>query len=352
VDVDRLGEISRLVREKLSELVKAVKKGKVQLDQSGGLLRDLAAGGHKLYEAFFTDADNNPAITRRVRDWLMKQDGVRLTFFVDPRVHIPWGLIYSGHLKTIESKQPTDIGWQHYPDFWCLKYGLSVVYDRIQPDFEGAEIPGSDFAILPVMSESVLRQTVPHLPSPDAERLDLYVLKRIPVYSKEELVNRWPMIADQPGMLFFLGHADAVRLALSQTDYLTVEDVRGLRRNNEDDLNTGCLVFVNGCCTATGRATGGFLEATGMQGFYGFIGTEATVPNVFALRFGLDFIHRLLRSGTPVYSIMMDLRKQHWPLGLLYTTSCYPDLSIVPQTEMGVLDLQENFSHGPIASDD
>ena len=69
-------------------------------------------------------------------------------------------------------------------------------------------------------------------------------------------------------------------------------------RLNEEDRKTACLVFVNGCCTATGHADGGFLEATGMQGFYGFIGTEANVPDVFALRFGLDFFTACFVAGS------------------------------------------------------
>jgi hypothetical protein len=84
-------------------------------------------------------------------------------------------------------------------------------------------------------------------------------------------------------------------------------------------------VFLNGCHTAVGE----FLEATGGDGFCGFIGTETVVPYLFAHRFGAALMS-LLYSGHPLISIMDRLREQHWPLSLVYGLYAYPALRLDP----------------------
>ena len=349
IDVGRLGKLAEEVRKRLVPLVAAAKQQR--LGESGELLRALAEAGRRLYHAFFSDAENNSTNAHAIRNWLREREHCRISFFVDARVHLPWGLLYDGEVPA-SPVSPANTTLTDYPHFWCMKYQLGVMYGEMQPESDGAEIPGERFAVIPTLSRTVLERAAEYLAPEDKERLQRYLLSREPVYSKSELKSRWPNVNSQDGVLFFLGHANATQLALAEGDYLSVEDMRELERLNEEDRKTACLVFVNGCCTATGHADGGFLEATGMQGFYGFIGTEANVPDVFALRFGLDFLHRLLCGGEPVYSIMNNLRRQHWPLSLLYSMCCYPELSLAAHCGERLPESFENFSHGTVGTDD
>ena len=70
------------------------------------------------------------------------------------------------------------------------------------------------------------------------------------------------------------------------------------------------------------------MEATGDTGFCGFIGTEAKVPDLFAFRFAADFFGHLLYDEMTVVEIMENLRRQHFPLSLVYSTCCHPQFKI------------------------
>ena len=92
------------------------------------------------------------------------------------------------------------------------------------------------------------------------------------------------------------------------------------------------MVFLNGCHTAIESAKdGGFLQATASGGFCGFVGTEAEVPDVFALRFANAFISQLLYTGSRAIDVMNKTRRDFWPLSLVYNLSCHPDFQFNPQ---------------------
>jgi hypothetical protein len=92
------------------------------------------------------------------------------------------------------------------------------------------------------------------------------------------------------------------------------------------------LVFLNGCHTAIGSAKeGGFLQATAYGGFCGFVGTEAEVPDVFALRFANAFLSQLLYTGSRAIDAMNKTRRDYWPLSLVYNLSCHPDFRFNPR---------------------
>src|SRR5262249_20866559 len=87
---------------------------------------------------------------------------------------------------------------------------------------------------------------------------------------------------------------------------------------------------LNGCFTAASEADESFLIAIGQPGFFGFIGTEAAIPDDFALRFGQEFVRRFCDSGNPLFHVMDELWREHWPLGLLYSIYCSPDIRTRP----------------------
>jgi hypothetical protein len=146
---------------------------------------------------------------------------------------------------------------------------------------------------------------------------------------------KWSEVAVGDSLLYFYCHADPDRISLGELDEIDVLRFHRDFRRGGSIADTGqrarrtyCLVFINGCMTAAGQGTSGFLYATFRQGFCGFIGTETKVPCVFALRYGAGFLHRLLDRGESVQEVMRSLRSQHWPLSLVYSAYCHPDFRV------------------------
>jgi hypothetical protein len=178
-----------------------------------------------------------------------------------------------------------------------------------------------------------------------------------PCGSWADLESRWQEMNASHGLLFILCHADSTQLALNATDPpIGQQYVGSLRRRKGDDRQTACLVFLNGCATATGSPHGGFLEATARQGFFGFIGTEASVPDVFALRFGLAFMRGLRCQDKALHEVVSVLRTKHWPLSLVYSVNCYADLRLRAIEDRSRLQdwnqASANFSDPPVGSQD
>jgi hypothetical protein len=71
------------------------------------------------------------------------------------------------------------------------------------------------------------------------------------------------------------------------------------------------------------------------------------VPDIFALRFGLDFLYYFFCKGWNVSRIMDHLRTEHWPLGLIYSTYCRRDFSTGQAIQPLELTLAGNFSEIP-----
>jgi hypothetical protein len=161
------------------------------------------------------------------------------------------------------------------------------------------------------------------------------------VYNKADLFQSWNTHSDLD-MLFFYCHANETSIAFStnDNDMLTIDEINRFQQKQEQltwtSGRTGCLFFMNGCATAVGSADGGFLEVTGRKSASGFIGTEAEIPDLFALRFGLAFLYHFLVEGLPVIDVMSVLRREHWPLSLLYTTYCSPGLRVEPRKGLSV----------------
>jgi hypothetical protein len=119
----------------------------------------------------------------------------------------------------------------------------------------------------------------------------------------------------------------------------------------EPESNWTALGILNGCSTAVGKDCQSFIEALSRDGFCGFLGTESEIPNVFALRFGSAFLNRLLVSGHPLVQVVDELRREHWPLSLLYGLYGYPLLQIVPSAGgTAIIGCPANFSRGPLGA--
>jgi hypothetical protein len=154
-----------------------------------------------------------------------------------------------------------------------------------------------------------------------------------------------------PGLLSFFCHASGTDLLIG-AETLSATDFERKFARNEIKTCPPTLVFLAGCRTAIGSLAAGFLEATSGPGFCGFIGTEVLVPDIFTLRFLAQFLDHLFASGRSVSEVMQDLRREHWPLSLVFSICCTGELRLTPaQPVPPFAGKIKNLSYQPVSSE-
>src|SRR5258708_5534908 len=100
-----LKEYSDKARERLEALVVEAMKGNVK--QTGGILKELAEAGNRLYRALFHDPQGQGRATK-MRNRLKNLAGeYRISFSMGVPLYVPWGLVYDGDPKQL-SGSPAD----------------------------------------------------------------------------------------------------------------------------------------------------------------------------------------------------------------------------------------------------
>jgi hypothetical protein len=351
VDADTLKGQAADVRGKLDALVRKIVK--VGAEAAGRELVDLMEEGALLRRCLFDDGVARGSADKIVRWFGKRKKPFRLHISVDERLHVPWGLVYEGS---------SDVRGGSFADllaacegFWCLRYHLSATYCRVEALGEPCR-KREDFQLLPLVDQALFDKVVGYLaaksgPTPPG---DLALVTRFTsdgedaiIKKRDELVARWRHTAGRDRLLCFYGHANPTSLALGARELVTLKDLKFHMKGDEDGV---AFWFLNGCSTAMGDPGGGFVEATSKSGFYGFIGTEQKVPDVFGLRFVLAFLASFQTSGRSVLDTMSTLRRAHLPLSLLYSVYCSPMIRIAPPTTPAAIDAG-NLSCGIVGSD-
>jgi hypothetical protein len=320
-----LVEFSDRVRGRLDTLVTAAMNGRVR--SGGALLKELAVAGHRLYSALFHavgDSGRAASIRRRLEGLSGEH---QITVSMGTPLHIPWGLMYEDDPKYLSGEE-NDVEFDHYRSFWCIKYGVASVYHLIDPEASDEPLSNERLRVHAIANGAVLARTAPLLAECGAP-LWQWIVDRFgqPMYSQQDWLARWAAEYEEVVVLYFYSHADGGRIGLER-DAISANDLALDLAQRQLSSRVPCLVFLNGCATAVGSPTGGFLEATAGERFCGFIGTEASIPEVYALRFGAAFLHAFLNGEGTVVEIMDSLRRKHWPLSLLYNVYCVPTLRL------------------------
>jgi hypothetical protein len=320
-----LEEKSANARERLEALVGEALTGNVK--QTGAILKEVAQAGHRLYNSLFYDP-NGPGQATRMKGRMRELMHARIDFSMGVPLHVPWGLVYDGDPERL-SGHAGDIDFANYRDFWCIKYQVASVYHTVDPEGANKPLPGDVLGVHAIMNQAVYDRTGPHLLACGGPYWQGITARfGPPVFSQKAWLARWEKEYDTTAVLYFYSHANGGNIGLGADNISANDLAQDLAARSGGTLP--CLVFINGCSTAVGDPKGGFLEATSGSRFCGFIGAEASIPDVYALRFGSAFLYEFLRGKKSVIEIMRDLRQQHWPLSLLYNAYCVPDLRIAP----------------------
>lgn len=319
--------VAASLRESLAKLVKHGRdKG---FAATGEILHEISLKGYELYTGLFTDAGESVQDPDAVRRWLdTRPPGRMINFRVNGPIHIPWGLAFH-HDPSDYAPDPNATGIAQYQDFWAFRYSTSTVYFRINANAISQAWPVDSFKILSVRNREAFEAALAKLNDADRQLLEQFdQTSAMVLYTKKDLLKQWADLSSKVGLLYFYCHANETTLALAEEDSLTVDEF--LLRMPRSGAKSPCLVFLNGCSTAVGDPKGGFLSATGRPGYAGFIGTETKVPTVFAMRFGLAFLYLFLYKGLAVGAAMDHLRRDHWPLSLVYGPYCPATLQVAP----------------------
>jgi hypothetical protein len=331
------------LRPELRNLVNLGARG--QLSQSGETLRKIAHGGHRLYRTFFLSKPGGAtqAYVNRIRDIVAAAPhDTNIGFFVSPRLYVPWALMY----ETREQEAGLESIAAHSA-CWGLRYGITTIYDYLASPLDLEQVyDASRFATLCAGDASLIELTKTELEPSEPEASFFRWLEEEygpPVVSADSLLAEWNKRKERLGILYLYCHANQTKLGFSHNDFLDTIDFKTDYQKADDQQR--CLVFLNGCHTAAGDRSGGFLEATGRDGFCGFVGAETTLPYMFAHRFGAALISKLY-DGMQLIDIMTYLRRSHWPLSLAYGLYAYPFLRLNPDTSSNrpTLPGQENYS--------
>lgn len=339
------------LRAELSNLVSAQQARDTA--RSAQALQAVAVQGARLKRMFFQwDADgrNEQAYVERILTTVEGADGRRsVCFFSGARLHIPWGLMYSGNPPAAADAK----GVASMSGFWFTKFRLATVYqDAVSPfDFD-CSYAGSAYETLIAADQVLLQKITKNLSAEEVALLEMFLGSSGPIVNDvSALGTAWQNKGSRMGLFYFYGHADNKRIALSKLEMLKLADFEDLCKKGHEPPK--CVVFLNGCYTASGDSSSrGFLEATGRPGFCGFIGAEAELPDTFALRFGIAF-QKMFYEGVRLHDILDVLRTKHWPLSLLYGLYAYPDLRIEPVPGLNLPPLPNvNYSEPSAAMED
>jgi hypothetical protein len=356
---------SESIRDRLNEFVMDYVGGHIDFNAPTGRqnckvhLKELAKFGNNLYKILTDDLDHSQSPTT-MKAWLGKfGDDCQINFLVPDGIHIPWGLIYSDDPDGLDTGEEGEPRIEDYGNFWGIKHSASSVYSTLPPPSDPTNRIASDsFSLLPTLNKGVFDTAYDCLDAVEQGIVDGFWKQTcVPVYNGDELSVAWQRLSKGSGILYFYCHANETSLELSKTEVLTAEDLR-IALDEVPGLTSVNLAFFNGCSTAIGpqrqREYGrSFMGILKHLNFRGYIGTEAKVPDVFALRFGFDFLLNFLHGDRSLSDTMSHLRVKHWPLSLVYTMHCDPLVEISRSTAPGHPDRlsDDNFSLGQVGSD-
>jgi hypothetical protein len=295
----------------------------------------LACCGYRLYcDLLQTESDRRPDLAKDAERWLcgLRHEGDVETLEVvveEGDFAVPWTVVYdedpAGRSFPIGAKDPA---WE---PFWGLRYRLGAG-KRIDP-LRRVSAPAEPRLVVVVDAE-----VEQGLAEEERGRLKKFYADRgvAPCRTFEEVERRLAPGQGRAHVLYWMGHADRNGLLLGG-GYVTPGHLSDLLKREDRDEGEQAfpgLLFFNTCqsLTIAPAAKGmtvplSFTDVVHARNLSGCIGTEAVTVDVFANRFGLEFLETFLFRDPPadaedggVGAVLQRLREV--PLGLLYAAHC------------------------------
>jgi hypothetical protein len=297
-------------------------------------LSELVEAGADLSAELFDPVDGDRETAAHARDFIATAKGRQLlTINSDASIHVPWGFVFYGDRDQMRAPTGT---LTDFSGFWLDRF---KIFTRFNPcnRMPDAARPRENFRILMALHRSLHDKAQQQLAPERRERFERIQREEVGAVANWKLCcEKWREMENHDSILYVYGHSNGIKIELDPAvdPKFEMEAVRFHNSFRKTDPRTASIFFLNGCVTGVGQDHNGFLRVTSMPGFYGFIGTEAKVPNKFASEYGTDFMHNLCVLGRSVQETYEELRTRHFPLSLLYSCFAHPNFRVEPASEV------------------
>ena len=315
-------------------------------------MRALLRKGHALYEGLFDGLGNEAAVAAAARqryETLAAAGPLALRLRVMPNLTFPWGLVVPD-VRDLEAAcadltQPHDLFWSTRHDFAIAAYGLSGSWDEA--------LQRAQVNIVAAMHRRIFdaaRGATP-LTAFECQWIDALAHRlhnRAYLFSVDTLRQALQDAAADDAVrlriAYLLGHGNGKRFQLGSGDeILAAELASALNKSGGRSQRLPTLLFLNGCETAADAPQFSFADILGSADIGALVGTEVRVPDLFAFRFALALLYRVIVSGEPLAQAFAELRRSHLPVSLAYSLYATdglmlephpaPELAVLPDTD-------------------
>jgi len=361
VDAGLLRQAAANVRQQLQVIADARKP--FEKAEFAKLLKQLAQFGRTLFKQLIHPANDQPQpdVLLRLREAAKECESAReskqirhdFKIILDTdTLFVPWGFVFLGDVSDVPTENKLKMSLADMKGFWLSHFNISVTYKGT------SQFPRqrkTSIRKLFALHEAMFTEAKVLLKAEDEECLER--LEKLldgnmePASDWNDFRKRWEAVgSEHDSVLYLYGHSDGQRIELRERKGggidpafdLSAADLIDFRKDQPGDsaaifLFNGCRTAAPGSSSADVPISANFLKASRERGYFGFIGTETEVTNVFACRYGTEFLWRLHQEHKSVGEAFDELLQSDklFPQNLLY--ACYADrrFSFAPTPSQG-----------------
>ena len=307
------------------------------------LLKQLAQLGRTLFKQLMSPANDQSEVLQRLFDATRNTRQGRQDFKIileTAELFVPWGFVFSGELSDVPKKEKLNLSLADMNGFWLSHFNLSIAYGGTRQLPRRRKTSTRKLFALHEVMFSEARALLKIEDKDCHERLEKLLDDNMtPASDWDDFRKVWTEVgSEHDSVLYLYGHSDGQRIELRDrsgagidpTFELSAADLIEFKKDQPGE--SAAIFLFNGCRTAAPGSSSvelpisaNFLKASQERGYFGFIGTEAEVTNIFACRYGTEFLWRLHEEGRSVGEAFNELLQSEklFPQNLLY--ACYAD---------------------------
>jgi hypothetical protein len=341
VDAGMLQQAARNVRGQLQVIADATQP--FTRPEFAILLKRLARLGRTLFKQLIGPPADQSDVLQYLSAQGSSQSRTDLNIILETeKLFVPWGFVFSGDLAAVPAEDKLTMSLADMKGFWVSQFNISVTHGGT------ASLPRqrkTSVRKLFALHEGMWPAAVKLLEKEDKDCLEK--LERLldgnmaPVFDWESFIDTWDEVgSNHDSVLYVFGHSDGQRIELRERKKgegvdpkFEISATDFIQFKKDQPGNSVAIFLFNGCRTAAPGSgstdevpiTANFLKPSRERGYFGFIGTETEVTNLFACRYGTEFLWRLHEEGKTVGAAFDELLQSGklFPQNLLY--SCYAD---------------------------
>jgi hypothetical protein len=343
VDAGLLQQAAANVRQQLQVIADA--RIPFEKPEFAKLLKQLAQLGRTLFKQLMNPDKDEADVRQRFQEAARDSNQIRHEFKIildTDKLFVPWGFVFAGEVGDVPKAENLKMSLADMTGFWLSHFNISINYLGTRPFPRQRKTSSRKLFAL---HEVMFTEAKALLKTEDEECLErlekLLDDKMTPVSDWESFRDAWTEVgSEHDSVLYLYGHSDGQRIELRGRKEkeegldpkfdLSAADLIEFKKDQPGD--SAAIFLLNGCRTAAPGSKRGdvpisanFLKTTRERGYFGFVGTEAEVTNVFACRYGTEFLWRLYQEGKTVGEAFDELLQSSklFPQNLLY--ACYAD---------------------------